>query len=412
MLVKYFFTFCTLLVGGVALVLPSGYSLGFYLLCVASLIIWIKPRGDLLPSDTKFFILPLLFYALGHGALVLRENWALREFGNYLPFALVAFGLWGIRRYKPNPDWFWFGLAVGSIGAAILSGYQALGLGLRASGFTHPIQFGNIALLVGMLCLVRALMWARFGFLNVLLWLGFISGLAASVWSQTRGGWLALVFIIFWILMNATKKWSLLKRRMTFAIFCLFLLAPALQSNGVVHSRIAEATREFNAYVETGKQDTAVGARLAMWSLAWSNIAKSPWMGQGDKGWIELRDSAIKDGRLSAFSSSFRQLHNEYLTVLFKRGIIGLAFFLALFLVPLLLFFKPNLKHDDFDVRSLAMVGMVIPMMYMDFALTQSFLNHNSGRIVLCSLWMCVAGLMLNALENYQAQKGKTGLNQ
>ena len=51
------------------------------------------------------------------------------------------------------------------------------------------------------------------------------------------------------------------------------------------------------------------------------------------------------------------------------------------------------------EVKALAMAGMVVPMMYMDFALTQSFLTHNSGRIVLCSLWMCVAALMLNAVE-------------
>jgi hypothetical protein len=34
--------------------------------------------------------------------------------------------------------------------------------------------------------------------------------------------------------------------------------------------------------------------------------------------------------------------------------------------------------------------------------LTQTFLSHNSGRVVLCSLWMCVAALLLNAKDNEQ----------
>ena len=188
MLAKFIYPIGLLLVGGVALVLPSGYSLGFYLLCFVSLVAWLKLGGTLMPPEVKFLILPLLFYAAGHGALALHEKWGLREFGNYFPFILIVFGVWGIRNYKPKADWFWIGLPLGAIGAAIFSGYQTIGLGLRAGGFSHPIQFGNIALLFGVLCLVRALGATRQHWINGLLWGGVVSGLAASVWSQTRGG--------------------------------------------------------------------------------------------------------------------------------------------------------------------------------------------------------------------------------
>ena len=82
-----------------------------------------------------------------------------------------------------------------------------------------------------------------------------------------------------------------------------------------------------------------------------------------------------------------------------KRGVVGLVLYLALYLVPMLMFFRPHLHHPLPEVRALAMAGMVIPMMFMDFGLTQTFLSHNSGRVVLCSFWMCVAALMLNAIE-------------
>jgi len=66
----------------------------------------------------------------------------------------------------------------------------------------------------------------------------------------------------------------------------------------------------------------------------------------------------------------------------------------------MVLFFKPYLQDRRQEVRAFAIAGMVIPMMFMDFGLTQTFLSHNSGRMVLVSLWVCVAALMLNAQES------------
>lgn len=399
MLIKYLFPSALFLVGAAALLMPSGYSLGFYLLCFAGVGAWLKHRQTLVPDETRYFFWPLLVYALGQMTLALQERWAVRELSNYLPFVLVMFGLWSIRRYKPKSEWFWAGLAVGALGAAVLSGYQAVMLGMRAGGFTNPIQFGNVALLFGVLCIVRALLGHQGVAMRILMLVGFIAGLAASVWSQTRGGWLAVVLIFIWIVVNATKDWARLKRGLVAFAMLTALAIPTLQPNGVVQSRIAVAVSEFNAFFDQGKQDTSVGARLAMWSVAIGEIGKAPIFGHGNQGWIEVRDDAMADGRLSSFSAGFTHLHNEYLNVAFKRGLVGLALYLALYLVPMLMFFRPHLQDARPDARALAMAGMVVPMMFMDFGLTQTFLSHNSGRIVLCSLWMCVAALMLNALH-------------
>jgi O-antigen ligase len=394
---KYLFSVSMFLVGAVALVLPSGYSLGFALLCFSSLALWAFNRESLLVKETHFFFWPILAYAIGHASLALNEKWAAREFNTYLPFVMVLFGVWGVRRYKPNANWFWVGLALGAIGAAFFAGFQAIVLGARASGFSNAIQFGNIALLLGVLCMVRALAVTGVNWLNALLWAGFVAGLAASVWSQTRGGWVAVVLIFIWVLLHTTRGWAPLKRGLAALILFCFLAIPAMQPNGVVQSRVNEAVTESYAFFENGKQDSSVGARLAMWSVALDAISHAAVLGHGNQGWIEVRDQAIADGRLSSFSSGFTHLHNEYLNVAFKRGFVGLALYLALYLVPMLMFFKPYLHDARADVRSFAMAGMVIPMMFMDFGLTQTFLSHNSGRVVLCSLWMCVAALMLNA---------------
>lgn len=396
-----FYSVSLFLVGAACLAMPSGYSLGFYLITLISFCLWIKDRDNLLPTEARFFLWPIVIYGVGSCLLALYEKVASREFDTHLPFLLFLFGFWGLRKFKPNAKVFWLGLATGAILSAFISGYQSIGLGIRAEGFgVHPIQFGNIALLLGVLCMVRAIASSQWSRLNFVLWIGFVAGLASSMWSQTRGGWLAVALIIGWILINATKSWPSAKR-VTAAFFVSILLAlPALQPNGLVQLRVTHAVKEFNGYFENAQQDTSVGSRLAMWRLAIGAIMEKPsLLGNGNQGWIELRDAAVADGRLSPFSSGFTHLHNEYLNIVFKRGFLGLIFLLAMYLVPMLTFFRPYLYDDRPDVRALAMSGMVIPMMFMDFGLTQAFLSHNSGRVVLCSLWMCTAALLLNTID-------------
>lgn len=389
------------LIGAVALEMPRGYSVGFYGICFFGLTLWLGVRNRLLSKDVLPFAIPLLVYAAGNLLFGLHEHFAWRSLDPVLPFGLLVFGLWALRHYKPCADWVWAGLALGAIGAAGISGYQAIKLGVRADGFTHAIQFGNIALLFGVLCMVRALATFQLSWFNLLLWMGFVCGVTASVWSQTRGGWVAIVLIFGWVLLHALKAMLWVKRILALAVVIGFIALSFLQLNlhQVVLARLTTAVNETKAYVEFNQQNSSVGSRLGMWQYVIKNVGDAPWLGRGLQGWSELRDQGIAKGELDPFIANFSHVHNEYLDALLKRGVVGLSLLLFLFLGPMLWFFKPYLQAADLEVKSLAMAGMVIPMMYMDFGLTQVFLSHNSGRMVLVSLWMCVAALLLNANE-------------
>lgn len=400
LLLRSLYSIVVFLVGAVALVIPRGYSLGFFLACVLGLLLWLRHRESLIDDTNKWLVWPCLAYAVGHMAIGLVHLKAWRTIDPYVPFVLLLLGVWGIRKYKPNALFFWGGLAVGAIGAACLAGYQALVLGARADGFNHAIQFGNAALLMGVLCLVRLLTVRANRWMDALIVLGFGAGLAASVWSQTRGGWLAVLLILAWMLINATQGWHLAKRVLA-AVALLFVLAiPAMQNNGIVQNRVMTAVAEFEGYLESKTQGNSVGARLAMWEFASKDIAGAPWIGRGSEGWKQNRDIAIQSGALDPFMKDFSHVHNEYLDVAYKTGLIGLALLLALYWLPMLMFFKPYLQGYGSDVKALAMGGMVLPMMFMDFGLTQAFLSHNSGRMVFVSLLMCLGAFVLNAAEN------------
>jgi O-antigen ligase len=390
-----------LLTGAVALVMPRGYSVGFYGICFLGLFLWFGVRTQLIDSNAMRFALPVLVYAAGQLLIGVLENFAWRSLDPVLPFGLMVFGLWVVRYYKPSAAWFWGGLALGAMGAAGISGYQAIKLGARSDGFTNAIQFGNVALLFGVLCMVRALATLQLSWLNLLLWMGFACGVVASVWSQTRGGLVAIVLIFGWVFLHALKATSWFKRMLALAMLTAFMAVPAwhLGLHQVVKARVTTAVEETKAYVEDNQQNSSVGFRLAMWQFALHHVGDAPWLGHGQQGWDGLRDRGIAKAELVPYIGNFSHVHNEYLDTLLKRGVVGLALLLLLFFGPMLWFFKPYLKSTDTEVKSLAMAGMVIPMMYMEFGLTQVFLSHNSGRMVLVSLWMCVAALLLNANE-------------
>jgi O-antigen ligase len=391
------------LVGAIALVVPSGYSIGFYGLSFVGLVIWLFVRNRLLASDAYAFVVPVLVYATGQLAQNLHEQFSWRSVDPLAPFFFLIFGIWLLRRYKPNAQWFWIGLAVGAVGAACFAWYQAMVIGGRSGGYLHPIMFGNIALLLGVLCMVRALITLEMTWTNALMWFGFVCGVLASAWSQTRGGWVAIVLIFFWILAHATRQWTWFRKltMMAAIVGCMGVLGVQLGLTHVVQSRVSVAIIETTAFFEKNQQDSPVGSRLAMWRFAIQHIGDSPWAGVGKQGWLALRNQGVANGDLSVtYISSVDHVHNEYLDALLKHGLIGFCLLLSLYMAPMLLFFRPHLHVLTVEVKSLAMAGMVIPMMYMDFGLTQVFLSHNSGRMVLVSLWMCVAALLLNAVED------------
>lgn len=405
---KYFTTSgwvaaCVFLVGAIALVIPSGYSLGFYGLCFVGMFTWLLVRNRLLKRDAYAFVLPVLLCSTGQLAQALSEHLSWRSVDLFLPFLITVFGVWLLRRYKPRAIWFWLGLAAGAIAAACFAGYQVITIGGRAGGFLHPIMFGNIALLLGVLCMVRALVATELTLTSAFMWVGFASGVMASIWSQTRGGWVAIVFIFFWILVHATQHWSWTKKLAMLAVLvgCMGIVGGQMGLTQVVQSRVAVAVAETTAFIESGQQDSPVGSRLSMWRFALQHMGDAPFFGVGKQGWIAMRDQGVAEGELSVvYISSVDHVHSEYLDAMLKRGIVGLVLLLAFYLTPMILFFRPHLSSVNSEVKALAMAGMVIPMMYMDFGLTQVFLSHNSGRMVLASLWMCTAALLLNAIED------------
>lgn len=379
------------LLPALSLVLPSGYSYGPALLILVSLfsirVWWGKWQ---LPKEVWWMWISFALLALSW----LIDNWISGERGSALEKPLKMLMtlpcLLYLTQRPPKARWLWHGVVIGAIGAAGIALYQASQLiylvrtgEFRANGFTNAIQFGNIALLLGIISICgwkaapsRRVLWR--------LWLitGFASGLLASLLSSSRGGWLslALLALVGALSLVFKRRWHASIR---LTVLCIAGTWIALQVPQLhLQKRITLAKAEVRAFQQQGKADTSVGARLQMWQFAWKLYREKPLLGWTQQGYMEKKQSSVAAKQLDPLLGEFNHPHNDALDAASKRGTVGLLILLLVYATPFILFLKSYSEADQSAHKAVCMAGMVMPIAYFGFGLTQAFLPHTSGIVI------------------------------
>lgn len=307
--------------------------------------------------------------------------------GGWLPlWPLLAAGLlvW-LRGYPPSQRGWLLGLLAASLGAGLIAGYERGWVGLpRANNSMNAIPFGNLALLFGVLSLVAML--GRLGssrcrarWLTVLLGVAACAGLAASLLSGTRGGWIALP-LLSWLLYRNFRP--LLPARFLWAAFGvlggLLILAVCLPQTGVA-ARLLLAVDNVRGYYMAGETATSLGLRLEMWRGGLALFTDRPVTGWGEGGLEAARDARVAAGELSRGVSDYDQLHSDFIDTAARRGTLGVISLVGLYGVPLLLFSRHLRSARRAWQRTLALSGVVIVAAFIDFGLSQSLLRDPRG---------------------------------
>jgi O-antigen ligase len=389
---------CVFLLGALCLVVSSGYSFGPVMLLLASLplLAW-KPAWPAFGQDEKVLIGVLALFMLVWVAEVVLTGQRSRELDKPSRFlaAILAF-VW-LLKFPPKAVLVWSGVAVGALGASGLAVWELFVEGAeRASGYTHPIQFGNVSMLLGLLC-VAGLGWAlsrkHRALWSALLLVGFVMGFVASMLSGSRGGWIGLPFV-FLVLYRSYKPWlQPMHVAAAFAAGLVLVVAVYLVPQTGVQARVMSAVDDIQKY-SAGNADTSVGARFEMWKGAGLMIVERPLTGWGSEGYRARMQELSELGEVAPVVNQFDHAHNEFLDVFAKRGVLGLTALLLLYFLPLRMFLA-RAQGDDPAFRAIAASGSVLCVAYIDFSLTQSFLSHNSGVMVfvfyLVTFWSMLA---------------------
>jgi O-antigen ligase len=403
---------------GVALWLPSGYSWGAAWLLLCALVCARRWWGQKLDPATARLALLIAAMAVLWG-IEAGPHPGVGSPENFLKYLAALPCLAFAVAAPPRPNALWAGLAVGGIGSGVLALAQRYGLHLdRAHGFTNEVQYGDLSLLLGLMALaalaalwsVRS--WAWRGWLGV----GGLMGLLGSLLSQTRGGWLALLLV-------APVVGVVLARRGHAAQagkLALALAAAMLLTWPLVHTELTKRLErigdEVHAYEARGNDDTSIGQRLEHWRLAAHMGADRPLLGWGGD-YMQEKARRVAAGQARPGVLGYTHAHNEWLDMFARRGLVGVALLLLYMLVPLALFWPTpaRLRGPDGTAcqtrLALCLTGILLPLAYLGFGLTQVFFAHNNGHMFYLFMLVIVHALLTggrgeNTALTFSQEKG------
>lgn len=319
-----------------------------------------------------------------------------------VPVVLVA---------RPPARALWLGAAAGALLGLAFLAWQKLWVGIdRPGGLINPITFGDLALCLALLALAGAMQAGDARSVMVeraFAAAGVLAGLAASLLSGSRGGWLMLaVLIVLPVLpvLPALLSW----RRRPLPRFALALpllglvlaaLAYALPQTGV-RERIATSVGDTRLYLAGDRAPTSLAIRLELWRAGLMLIREHPWTGLDTPDYKRRMREWVREGKLNRIVFAPPEpphLHNDVLQVLVTRGVLGLAAWIGILLAPLA-FFRTRLRHARMRGRTCvaALAGLLLVLAYASFGLTEVIFWSMKANVFYALMVFLLAGWALD----------------
>lgn len=372
----------------VAAVVGSAYLLGGKLF---------RPTN---PALLGFRLVPLLLALTA----MLASVWQGGALQSGLPLLLVA-GLLAVASAALGKINITAGLAFGAfaftgVATGSWAAWQHIAQGARrAAGFEplHAILYGNLSLSVGLICLA-GLAWAwhchqRYRWL-LLCGLGALGGLAASLLSGTRGGWVALPLAGLLFYRVYLRAWSRGWHALVLASIAMMALSLyALPQTGV-EKRVDQAVEEGQSYL-AGEAYGSVGVRLELYRTGLALIAEQPLRGYSLDEYRQALQTKLAEGDISKSVARHWHAHNDVLNAWVRYGVLGMLATLLLYGWPFAYFFS-RLLHAQPAQRPVVLAGMLLPVLFFDFGLTYAFFAYP---VVLGTYWLWLMLLVCTYLS-------------
>jgi O-antigen ligase len=377
-----------------------GLHLGLFVVLLSLGLLVRRGLGDFHRTHAR----EIRFIALGFGGFALVTLLRMLWFGHPISvmdgpsrqlFALACIGFVGLLR--PRIRLFWIGMCVGTIGAALVGGWQALALGQeRVQGLTHhAITFGDLAVAMGVMsfCALSEFRGTRLAWLPPL---ALLCGVLAAVFSGSRGAWLGLLLVLWPMLKYGSRMHG---KTMRYAVGLVLLACAAgyfLPQTGIAR-RVADAVSDVERYYSVHDASTNVGIRLELWKASGMMIADHPWLGVGRGAFRPTLLALEKEGRLQkTMALDFSSAHNDVLHTFATGGLLDLAFLLLMYGAPLA-FFSRMLHHGPPAAAAPALAGMLLVISFIAFGLTDVMFWLMMTKVFYATMVCVLAGFCLAA---------------
>ena len=193
------------------------------------------------------------------------------------------------------------------------------------------------------------------------------------------------------------------------AFLLVLSFVPRLQAH------VVKAASEISQFYQNGKVNTSLGVRLEQYRLAFEVIPQKPLLGWSRKGFVQETERLVASGKYDPSILEFKDfIHNEVLDNWAKTGIPGVLAQLAMYGVPIFLFWPSTKRMKLMTSRqqwqqaiSLRIMGCLMGLMYFGFGMSMPYFNHNSGTVFfifcLICLWAALQGIEDRARDKVAA---------
>ena len=388
-----YFSYASAAMAGIAVIIPSGYSIGAVFLLVGSVAV-ISRYGpshmDRLAWATVLAMSAYSIYWITSAAIRGADTAAFDQPSRLLLAAPVLIATAGLHlRWSVV----WGGIALGGMATGIVGVYEAyVRLIPRAAGYIGPEHFGNLSVLFGTLSFI-GFAWATstnrtMGY-RALLLLGVLGGLAGSFSSGTRASWVALLAIC--LILLAMFWW--LRWRIFSVIIMLTLITGgaglALSDNSRVVERIESSMSDMASALNEAPGHGSMSKRFDAWEGAWMLFLDKPLFGWGQEGYQNRMNMLAADGYITDAAARFNHAHNDWMDTAAKRGVIGLVILGAVYLLPLMNFGVMLRSDSEDQEKIIALGGIVVVVNFMVYGLVHHALGSNNG-VMNYAFWTAV----------------------
>jgi O-antigen ligase len=269
----------------------------------------------------------------------------------------------------------YWGVLIGAVLAAALS-YVSTRAGRPAQiAAMNPIPYGNLCVLLGFLSLLclRDLNrnyegQLKFTLTTLACVVAAICGLLGSIWTESRGGWVAFIVVVL-LYIGAAPGIKAIYKVIALIVFSLVLVLSYTQIDRI-HSRVAEAVDQSTLYLNQGNRDTSVGIRLQLWEASLVVLKEHPLAGVGVNHYQEALKSLSERGVISPLAATMPHSHNELAYFATLLGIPGLLSILCIYFIPIGWFLSKS-RSRRLRTRNAAYMGLTTCLLFFVFGWTE-----------------------------------------
>lgn len=274
----------------------------------------------------------------------------------------------------------------------------------RLDGLVHAIHFGNTALIV-MIFSLASVFLVQHPLARLMAILGTLGAATAFFDSGSRGGAVALFLSAVAVALLLT----VIHGRIRYLVVAGLLLATtslaALQFIKPVEQRYNDTLQQWEN-VSEGRMQNSIGKRFWMWDAAWEQVQENWLLGGGFSAYRNEIRSRIQSGELPPDMELFAsEPHNQFLYQTASHGVVGLAAYLLIFMLPAFYLFR-RYKQARRNDRILCTTYLMFLIAFLAFGLTITLFDQRKILQLFGLIYAMIAIYLSTPITEPKREKG------